>query len=739
MDKEKFNKINDNIENIEIHIYTNIKGEEKKPILFTRSLLNNIQSNNYISLSETPFFITNYQIPFNYIKKMSVENKINTLFNKQLFAQTIMSKGKIIDNNATKEVQNKYIEENIKIILKLLFPTYYPIKENHTDTYSELIERKLPKISDFSSYLLPITSFINSFTKKKDANEEDPAKKEDSGKKEDPAKKEDSSSDNESSEFSYLNIGGKYYTILKVVYLNDFINNLKYNEITNEFFKITEWKSKKNKEIDWNILKFKKEIVELMNKLNYDLKLADNKCDIYKQLKIQYLRREDINRYASISENYKIKNDNIETAVNYLNDQFFKDNPMSNLNANRCDNKTNTIINEIFAIIDRINISVEDRNILKFKINELHKLKNIKYEEDFNKMFEIFNTKFIEINTIINDKIVNNPNKNNLLNKINEYNHEIQLLFTILQSIKELKDTKENINKINVINNKIIRNKPLEEDEKTFLNGYEKKINNEYNDYLEFLTIFNPIYTSNELSIRFTSVFNNRFSVISNLFSKLKLITNIKNTYFENSTNAVISDETKKYFETNYKEYNDFIQIINKFVLPYRESNNEKLVNMISEYIKGNTKDFIGFLTDINNEKIENHKDTLHIIYDELHDSISNKPKYEIQLYVDLIEGKLTKNVLKTAGCYFKDNELVHSYYKQMYKNKYDNKYKFDGKLPVLKITDLNSTVSAVEPVNLPTNASSGQTGGKRKKKMKSVKKHKRKYNIRKLTRKCGY
>jgi len=174
--------------------------------------------------------------------------------------------------------------------------------------------------------------------------------------------------------------------------------------------------------------------------------------------------------------------------------------------------------------------------------------------------------------------------------------------------------------------------------------------------------------------------------------------------------------------------------------LPYRESNNEKLVNMISNYINGNTKEFIEFLTDINNEKIDNHKDTLHIIYDELHDSISNKPKYEVQIYIDLIEGKLTKNVLKIAGCYFKDNELVNSYYKRLYKNKYGNKYKFDGKLPVFKLKELTSSLSVVEPIKVPPiNAPPLQMGGKHKKKTKHVKKYKKKCKLRKLTRKCVY
>jgi len=699
---------------------------------YTFQILNNLQSNNYITLSETPFFVTNYQIPFNYIKNMSVEDKINTLFNKQLFAKTIMSKGKIIDDNASKEIQNKYIENNIKIILKLLFPTYYPIKENHTDTYSELIERKLPKTSDFSSYFLPINSFINRFTKKNDANIDS------------SAKIDDSSFDKESSEFSYLNLGGKYYTILKVVYLNDFINNLKYNEITNEFFKITEWKSKKKDEIDWNILQLKNEIVELMNRLNYDLNLADNKCDIYKQLKIQYLTKSDIQRYASVSENYKIKNDNMETAVKYLNDQFFKNSRMPELNVinGRCDNAGNSLIKDIISDVEKTTISDENKNSLKFKINELHKLKNIKYNEDFTTTFDKFNNKCEEIKSFININI-RDPAKNDLINEIHNYDNEIKLLFAILQSIKQKQDPKEYTDKIDAINNKIIRKKTLDDGEKDFFNKYKDKTNNEYDEYLEFLTIFNPIYTSNELSIKFTSVFNNTFSVISKLFSKLKLITNIKNIYFENNTNVLkeTTDEIKKYFESNYKEYNDFIQIINKFVLPYRESNNEKLLNMISDYIKGNNNDFIVFLTDINKEEIEKHKDALHIIYDELHDSISNKPKYEIQIYVDLIEGRLTKNVLKSAGCYFKDNELVNSYYKGLYKNKYDNKYKFDGKLPVLKIDDLNSSVAGDEPVKTTSqpNAPPAQPGGKRTKKTKHVKKHKRKHSIRKITRKCGH
>jgi hypothetical protein len=41
----------------------------------------------------------------------------------------------------------------------------------------------------------------------------------------------------------------------------------------------------------------------------------------------------------------------------------------------------------------------------------------------------------------------------------------------------------------------------------------------------------------------------------------------------------------------------------------------------------------------------------------------SGKSKYEIHIYMDLVEGKLTKDILSKTSCFFKDNQLVNLFY----------------------------------------------------------------------------
>jgi hypothetical protein len=733
MEKEKYELIKKNIQNIEINIYTNIKGEEKKPVSFTRSLLKKIPLNNYISLSDTPFFVTNYQIPYNYIKNLPLDEKINILFNKELFAQTILKnqyeRSEVKDNEEISDKINENAENNIKILLKLLFPTYYPVKGNHTDTYSELIEQKLPNVSDFSSYLLPITSVINNMTKKRNKTESIEA-----------------SVNQETTNFSYLTIAGKDYTILKVVYLNDFINNLKYKEILSNFFIFKKWKEKKNEEIEWEIIKQKNKIIELMNKLSYDLNIPQNKCDINNQLQKQFLTTNDLKNYRSVSENYKVKNDNIEILLKYLNETFFNDQSTIDLNNKTfeeyinkiCKNKNIMEINYIISISSELT----NNSDLKRKLNNLQKLTNIKNNTDLKTLSQTFDTNYNDIISTIND--INNENQANKIDlepHLVTFKNEFEALIKKLELIKndEIERKKEDI-KINNIYDKQIRNKALNSEEKAGLGNYTKKIDSKYNEYLEFLNVVDSIYTSKEVSIQYTYAFNNTFSIISGLLKKLKLITKIKIIYFDDSTNILqeTSDEIQNYFKENYKEYNEFIQIIKKFLIPYRESNNEELVKMISNYVNGNVKDLTEFLTDINNEKIQNHKSKLHVIYDEFHNLDEKKPKYEIQIYVDLMEGKLTKSILKNEGCHFKDNELVNSYYKTLYKNKYENKYEFNQKMPVLKIGDFNvlSTETRIpNKVNQPDGKSSVlKTGGQ--KKTKRIKFYKQKCKKRRATRK---
>jgi len=698
MEKEKYEQIKENVQNIEINIYTNIKGEEKKSVLFTRSLLKNIPSNNYISLSDTPFFVTNYQIPYDYIKKLSLEEKISILFNKQLFTQAIFKNQDPEFSNKT-DNPDENIEDNIKIILKLLFPTYYPVKGNHTDTYSELIQQKLPNTSDFSSYLLPITSVINNITKKE-------------GKLE--GKPENSSFDEKTTEFSYLNIGGKVYTILKVVYLNDFINNTKYKVISSNFFIFNKWKEKKNEEIDRDIIKMKNQIIELMNKLTYELNVPHNKCDIYKQLQKQYLSTDDLKNYRSISENYRVKNDNIEILLKYLEEIIFNNESHIDLQnsktfiRNLCDNEN------IVGIKNNINQFTPPE--LTSKINNLQKLTNIKWKDDLSKIKQTFDTNYSDIYGLITSHPTIIKNLQDTIGYLNKYKDFFNTLIGKLEKIEKDKLEREKKgHEINNIYDKQIRNKKLDVSEEAELNTYKAMIDTKYTEYLEFLNEVTSIYTSSNASLQFTSVFNNRFSTINSIFKKLKIIIKIKSTYFENEINILqeTSDEIKKYFEENYKEYNNFIQIIKKFLIPNRESNNKNIVDMISKYVSGDVKDLTTFLTNISKEEIENYKDTLHTIYDELHNLDGKKSKYEIQVYVDLIEGKLTKSILKNIGCYFKDNELVNLYYKRLYKNKYANKYEFNGKIPVLKIEELNASPDKVKQ---PPEKMGGQKKSKRMK-----------------------
>ena len=271
--------IRNKINNIEIQIYTNIEGKEKTPFKFTRSMLLNQPKNAKITgvhLKEYPLFIPDYRIMINKMKNISYTDKINIIFNEDLYIDKIMPSISMWPTEVTEEEK---FEQNIKSLLEILFPTTYPIENNHTDTFSELIEGNLPNTTNFSSSVTGVTSFISSFFKKK--GEKGIAKK---------AGIEESTEELENnSKFSYLNIDGKIYTVLKVVYLNDFINNPKYKEILTGFFKINKWKKRKSEEIEKDILKMKREIVEMVDDLKYVITLPSNKCDFFTQLKTQYV------------------------------------------------------------------------------------------------------------------------------------------------------------------------------------------------------------------------------------------------------------------------------------------------------------------------------------------------------------------------------------------------------------------------------------------------------------------
>lgn len=135
-------------------------------------------------------------------------------------------------------IQTKNGNKNVLTMLRLLFPTKYPIVGNIFSSFNSIILKR-------SEFTFSFSDFLPSFLKNKliEGN----------------------------ASYSYVKVDGKIYTITQVIWLNDIYNHKEYSELINKFINLNNWKktalNKLNTEID---LKLKSFISNYSNAFNED-------------------------------------------------------------------------------------------------------------------------------------------------------------------------------------------------------------------------------------------------------------------------------------------------------------------------------------------------------------------------------------------------------------------------------------------------------------------------------------
>ena len=626
--KDKIDKFKKGVDKIDINIYTNIGDGKKEAIPFSRSLFSEQPTQtNRVLLENTPFFTTNYSIPYGSLKKKPREEIFNILFNKDKFTSFLNKHSTAID-----VPDSKTIDQNVKALLNALFPTYYPVKGNYTDTYSELIEGKSPAVNLFSLSLpsFGIPSIFKSFTNTPSSPSPPP-----------PPPPEE-----EFPDFTYLTIDGKIYTVLKIVYLNDFINNPKYSKVIDSYVEYKGLKNTADQKIEWEEYKTKKEITSKMIELKIHMNLPINRCNYESSIVSHYDYNFTINSSRYSTDRYNSSNIK-NTTLRKLDDEFNKK--------------------------------------LFFEKNNLFEKASINYNP-----ITCYNIYNIQTNDQLSTYTEGYIRKNR--SNIQKLNKLINDIDGLKEDSKKLEDTEKSVNTAKIYS-KIIRGKVFDDESKTFYDSYKTNIDAEYAKYNDFIREIDIIFkddSSNRFSL--PSVFSEKYSSISKLYSKLKTYIDIKN---DKST-----EEVKEYITKEYPKLLDFKELIKKFTYPNRESFNEQFADMLIYYTqatKSKEKDrdmsdenkFPMFLQNIIDGDFTSDINKLYTGLDLYYTPVSGKSKYEIQVYMDLVEGKITKNVLTQTDCFFKDNGLVNLFYKLKDTDIFTNKYVFNSKMPVVKIPEI--------------------------------------------------
>ena len=164
-------------------------------------------------LQKLPFITDTLKYPYDDLKSKKYQYILEFFFNRGKFSKELkreLYSSKTIQSELaelktkTKEEQNNYkqevLESNVMTMLRLLFPTSYPIMNNVRDSYSILTNQ--PESLEYIS------------------------------------------------KFSYIKLNNKIHTVTNVVWLNDLMNNPIYNQLIIEIFKYITWGLNQREVID---------------------------------------------------------------------------------------------------------------------------------------------------------------------------------------------------------------------------------------------------------------------------------------------------------------------------------------------------------------------------------------------------------------------------------------------------------------------------------------------------------
>jgi hypothetical protein len=207
----------DQIRPLEIKIYlsTNIPEEKENYKHLTRGMLSNEEltesnkSNKEKIKDGLPYFTTQVEYPKSELKKLPYSDIVKFFFDKKVFLNKLEKMSILPDD----EMSERIINHNIMVMLELLLPTQFPVK-NFVSNSADL----------YNNGTVLNTLYINPF--------KEPSR-------------------------VYINFGGTKYTISRVIWLNDFLNHPKYRKwlLTNNKSTLNNYVSSNEKINDISALK----------------------------------------------------------------------------------------------------------------------------------------------------------------------------------------------------------------------------------------------------------------------------------------------------------------------------------------------------------------------------------------------------------------------------------------------------------------------------------------------------
>ena len=125
--------LNDDIRTIEMMIETN---NNKTPFPLTYSkIITSSKPDIEIPAQQLPYFAPHIKYPKAYLEGKEYNSLLKTFFDRTTFINNVVA-------NGTPTTDYRDINENIALMLNLLFPNTYPIKHNITSTFDKYLKQQ---------------------------------------------------------------------------------------------------------------------------------------------------------------------------------------------------------------------------------------------------------------------------------------------------------------------------------------------------------------------------------------------------------------------------------------------------------------------------------------------------------------------------------------------------------------------------------------------------------------------
>ena len=197
----------------QIQIFVGTSIDKSKSQSVTKLLLGMGNSTN------NPYFTGWYKYDKDLLIRKKYKDRVDFFFDEEIFISTFKGKEKSIDADT-------HIDYNVNVMIEILFPTIYPVKNDNTTSFNNIM-----KISNniFSLRGIPFISSFNDM-------------------------------------FSYIHINSHIYTVTSTCLLNDFINHPLYSKLIPDFLLFDNWRNNTKNVIKMKLHKLKTNINSIIDK-----------------------------------------------------------------------------------------------------------------------------------------------------------------------------------------------------------------------------------------------------------------------------------------------------------------------------------------------------------------------------------------------------------------------------------------------------------------------------------------